>query len=150
MSKKNNVVQIGDNYKNISITDELMHENSYLRDAINTAIKTIHKLTLGTRKVKGQLQRLKHAKNNWDRGVHADKALKLSNVTHKHLGVFEDTLKALHDKEDLYSPEHKSKTLELGADQSNFGMYFANSHKELQETIRASVQEWNKEFEEDE
>jgi len=29
-------------------------------------------------------------------------------------------------------------------------MYFANSHKELQETIRASVQEWNKEFEEDE
>ena len=52
----------------------------------------------------------------------------------------------------MFRSSSQGKEPKFNKNNSNpaFGMYFANSHKELQETIRASVQEWNKEFEEDE
>lgn len=145
---KNNVVKLGHN-SNRSITDEalkaLQEENWYLNSCIITAVKTIKKLCIGADAISDSLVLLSRAKNNWDRSVHANKAIKLSDHQQRDLQVFKNTVAALTQRKDLYQQPQKHHTLELGSNQENFGMYFANNESELQETCEQAYKEWTEE-----
>lgn len=144
-NKKNNVVKI-DHNSNRSISEEFakkfQEENWYLNDCIITAIKTIAKLWLGSEKINDSLEDLSTAKNNWDRSVHANQALKTSNHQLRDLQIFKNTIRALLYRKDLYQQPQKHHTLELGSHKQNFGLYFANNENELQETIKQAYKNW--------
>jgi len=152
MSKKNNVVAIGHNSG--SFTEEaikaIREENRYLNDCVITAITTIAKLIYGSDKIKRELKDLKNAKNNWDRSTHANKAIKTNNQQQEDLQVFKNVVFALEDRVDLYSYPTKSYTLNLGGEKTNFGMYFANDAKNLEEVVNQAKLDWSKEVDKDE
>ena len=142
---KDNIVRLGHN-SNRSISEELakkfQEENWYLNDCIITAIQTIAKLWLGTEKINDSLKDLSTAKNNWDRSVHANQALKTSKHQLRDLQIFKNTIRALLDRKDLYHADQKHQTLELGSQKQNFGMYFANNENELQESMKQAYKNW--------
>ncbi|MCH1613419.1 MAG: hypothetical protein L7S72_08995 [Flavobacteriales bacterium] len=152
MSKKDNVVRIGHNSG--SFTEEaiqkLKDENWYLQDCIVEAIYTITKLIYGSDKLSSELKDLKNAKNNWDRSTHANKAIKTNGHLQKDLDVFKHVVYALDNKKDLYQHPQKHHTLNLGGEKGNFGMFFANEEKNLQEIVNKASNEWFKEVDKDE
>jgi len=149
MSEEKKVIKYDHNYKNRSPMEELVEQfqnkNWYLNDCVITAIKTIAKLWLGTEKINNSLEDLSTAKNNWDRSVHANQALKTNKHQLRDLEIFKNTIEALLDRKDLYQQPQKHHTLELGTDKSNFGLYFANNENELQETMKQAYKDWCKE-----
>ena len=147
MSKdnQNKVVKFDHNYKNRSPIQELVEQNAYLQDALKGAVKVIYKYTINATNLLCNLNDLNDAKNNWDRSKHADAALKNVHTFKRDLKPFKKVLEPLRNNADLYSPINKSNTLELGAQHGNFGMYHANTAKELHEAIMEAEKEWRKE-----
>jgi|TARA_R100001480_G_scaffold30351_1_gene41351 hypothetical protein len=138
MDPENKKVDVGHN-SNRSITEDA------LRDALTIAVKTIAKFSKSGEAISNSLFNLNNAKNNWERGKHADAATKNAEKLSKDLHPFRCVLQTLKHKEDMYGPYNKEHTLELGGTYSNFGMHFANDEKELSDAVIEAEKQWSEE-----
>ena len=148
MSDEKKVVRFDHNYKNRSPMEELAEQvskNRYLKDALTIAVKTIAKFSKSGHAISSSLFDLNNAKNNWERGKHADVAIKNADKLCKDLQPFRCVLQTLKYKEDMYEYPNKKHTLELGGTYSNFGMHFANDADELSDAVIEAEKQWNKE-----
>ena len=148
MTKEKKVVRYDHNYKNRSPIEELaeqVSENKYLKDALTIAVKTIAKFSESGHAISSALLDVNNAKNNWDRSKHVDVAIKNAKKLSKDLHPFRCVLLPLKHKEDLYSAQNKTHTLELGSTHGNFGMHHSNDQKGLSVAVNEAVNQWKEE-----
>jgi len=152
---KNNVVKLGHN-SNRSISEELVQqlkeENIHLNDIARGAVKYIRRYILNVQKIANNLNAINNAKNNWQRGQLVQEAQKNAGKANADAEVFRKVYQPLLKRENLYSPENKSVTMDLVAlpAAENFGSYHANSEKELQDELQKIELEYQKEEADDE
>lgn len=152
---KNSVVKLGHN-SNRSISEELVQqlkeENIHLNDIARGAVKYIHRYILNVQKIANNLNAINNAKNNWQRGQLVQEAQKNAGKANADAEVFRKVYQPLLKRENLYSPENKSVTMDLVAlpAAENFGSYHANSEKELQDELQKIELEYQKEEADDE
>ncbi len=133
MSEEKKVTKYDHNYKNRSPMEELaelVSKNTYLKDALTIAVKTIAKFSQSGHAVSSSLNKLNDAKNNWDRSKHADVAIRQADKLNRDLQPFRAVISTLRYKEDMYGYPNKTHTLKLGSTHGNFGMHYANNNKE--------------------
>ena len=148
MSEEKKVTKYDHNYKNRSPMEELaevVSQNTYLKDALTIAVKTIAKFSQSGHAVSRSLDKLNDAKNNWDRSKHADVAIKKADKLNKDLQPFRKVISTLRYKEDMYGYPNKRHTLELGSTYGNFGMHHANNDKELSDAVIEAESQWKEE-----
>jgi hypothetical protein len=148
MSDEKKVVKFDHNYKNRSPMEELAEQvakNTYLKDALTIAVKTIAKFSKSGHAISSSLFDLENSKNNWERGKHADVATKNADKLKKDLQPFRCVLQTLSNKEDMYGYPNKTHTLELGSTYGNFGMHYANDEKELSDAVIEAEKQWSEE-----
>ena len=148
---KNNVVKLGHN-SNRSISEELRDKNIHLNDIARGAVKYIHKYIKNINKIAKNISAINDAKNNWQRGQLVQEAQKNVSKASADADVFRKVYQPLLNREELYSLENKSVTMDLVAlpAAENFGSYHANSERELQEELQKIELEYQKEKEADE
>jgi len=143
---KNNVVKL-DHNPNRSISEELREENIHLNDIARGAVKYIHKYIKNINKIAKNLSAINDAKNNWQRGQLVQEAQKIVSRASADSDVFRKVYQPLLNREELYSLENKSVTMDLVAlpAAENFGSYHANSQYELQKELHDIELEYQKE-----
>ena len=152
---KHKVVKLGHN-SNRSISEELAkklkEENIHLNDVARGAVKYIFRYILNVQKIANNLNAINIAKNNWQRGQLVQEAQKNAGKANADAEVFRKVYQPLLKRENLYSPENKSVTMDLVAlpAAENFGSYHANSEKELQDELQKIELEYQKEEADDE
>ena len=141
----------GHNSGYVSI-EELISENDHLNDIARGAVKYIRRYILNVQKIANNLNAINNAKNNWQRGQLVQEAQKNAGKANADAEVFRKVYQPLLKRENLYSPENKSVTMDLVAlpAAENFGSYHANSEKELQDELQKIELEYQKEEADDE
>jgi len=141
----------GHNSGYVSI-EELISKNDHLNDIARGAVKYIRRYILNVQKIANNLNAINNAKNNWQRGQLVQEAQKNAGKANADAEVFRKVYQPLLKRENLYSPENKSVTMDLVAlpAAENFGSYHANSEKELQDELQKIELEYQKEEADDE
>lgn len=145
-SNKKTETKLGHKLDYNSIED-LIDYNIHLKDVARGAVKYIHRYIKNIQKIENNLDAINDAKNNWQRGQLVQEAQKIVSKASADADVFRKVYQPLLNREELYSLENKSVTMDLVAlpAAENFGSYHANSQYELQKELHDIELEYQKE-----